>query len=127
VKRCKFCGHTGRLTPIHNQWVKRIDDYRCAKVGACNDRVRVLGKWVGKRVLRRTDRDGTEWVIRQATGVSRRWVLTMTYRDQRLSSMHESPDEAKAHADDLINSMTARDIDAYRDEPAPSDEQMELL
>lgn len=134
-KRCKFCGHPGRLTPILNRWFDRIDDYRCTDVGACNDRVRNLGKWIGKRVLRRRDRNGTEWTIRRHDDLGNRGivgalcdsgvVLMMEYRGHRLVSQHPDIPAAQAHADDLIASMTDRDIDAYREPVA--DDQMELL
>lgn len=131
-KRCTFCGHPGRLTPILNRWVDRIDGWKCTSPIACIRRQEQLGQWIGKRVLRRIDADGTEWVIRRAVGApprpdveGRDFVLAMTYREQRLTSWHTSPEAAKAHVEEFLASLTDRDIDAYRDEVA--DEQMELL
>jgi hypothetical protein len=119
MKRCKFCGRTGsRMTAINNRWVKHIDGYRCTNVAACNERVRQLGKWTGVRVLRRRDIDGTQWTIRQHDGIGlssnvQWWVLTMAYRDHRLSSMHRTPESAKAHVDDLTASWRANSIRDY--------------
>lgn len=119
MNRCDACGRTGgAMTPIRSRWVDRIIACRCRNVGACNERVRRLGKWVGTRVLRRTELDGTEWTIRRhdGTGLSSSgpWcVLTCTYRDLRLSSMHSGPDAAKAHADDLLASWRARSMQDY--------------
>lgn len=130
-KRCTFCGHPGRLTPILNRWVDRIDGWKCTSPIACIRRQEQLGQWIGKRVLRRIDADGTEWVIRPhikrtlSTGPEGGFSLTCHCRDHRLVTHHASIDAAKAHVEEFLASLTDRDIDAYR-EPA-ADEQMELL
>ena len=129
-KRCKYCGHPGRLTPILNRWVDRIDGQKCTSVRACIRRQEQLGEWIGKRVLRRIDVDGTEWVIRKHDGIGMNssgpwYVLTMAAREHRLTSMHATPEAAKAHVEEFLASLTDRDIDAYREPVA--DDQMELL
>lgn len=129
-KRCKFCGHPGRLTAIRTPLLGYPDGWECTSPIACIRRQERLGQWIGKRVLRRIDIDGTEWVIRKHDGVgmnsSAPWyVLTMAARQHRLTSIHATPEAAKAHVEEFLASLTDRDIDAYREPVA--DDQMELL
>lgn len=123
MKRCKFCGHPGRLTAVYTPMLHRPDGYKCTSPLACIRRMQQVGQWIGKRVLRRIDANGTEWTIRRHEHLGA--LLTMTYLDHRLTSVHRDFDAAKAHADDLEASMADRDIDAYREPVA--DDQMELL
>lgn len=87
------------------------------------------GQWVGKRVLRRIDRDGTEWTIRRASeGVSsnKPWfILACRYRDAHMTSWHLTIDAAKAHADEMLASLVKPKVEDYR-VPEESVDQLEL-
>ena len=81
---------------------------------------RTLGKWTGQHVLRRRDLNGTQWEIRRAVFAPARpdvagrdYILIMTYRQHRLTSWHTSPEAAKDHVDDVIQSWTARTLRDY--------------
>lgn len=136
MKRCNICGHTsGRLRPAKNYYSGRPipGQFVCVSLAACIRRMELAGQWVGKRVLRRIDRDGTEWTIRRGVGapprpdvVGRDFVLTLTYRENRLTSWHTSIDAAKAHADEMLASLIKPKAEDYR-VPEESADQMELL
>lgn len=131
-KRCNLCGHSnGRLQQVMPQFVQFVvpgrEEWRCGSPRACIRRMEQLGQWVGKRVLRRIDIDGTEWTIRRGVGAPVRpdvegldYVLTMSYRDHRLTSWHTSPDAAKTHAEDLIASWLATSLRQYDAEEHPA-------
>lgn len=118
-----MCGRTGTVMLYVPRSVfscppARPDEWACHDRHACRRRTRELGQWIGTRVLRRRDFDGTKWEIRRHDGVgmnsSRPWyVLTMQYRDHRLSSMHANPEAAKAHVDDLTASWRANSLRDY--------------
>jgi protein gp37 len=124
MKRCDLCGRSGgSMQEVRSRWVDRVISTRCQNVAACNERVRNLGKWTGKRVLRRRDRDGIEWTIRRWDDLGNRGivgafcdsgvVLRMTYRDHRLVSQHADVEAAKKHADDLLASWRANSLREY--------------
>lgn len=102
MKRCDLCGRTGaRMLAVRSRWVDRVISARCHNVAACNARVRTLGKWIGTRVLRRTDADGTRWTIRRARdGVSGGPLYTLTC-------------EYRQHRATMIASWTARTLRDY--------------
>jgi hypothetical protein len=123
-KRCERCGRFGSaMLPLHNRWVDRIDGWVCRDRPACDARAADIGKWVGVRVLRRTDADGTHWTIRRHDDIGNRGiigalcdsgvVLMMQYRDHRLVSQHSDVAAAKAHVDDLLASWKARSLRDY--------------
>lgn len=115
-KRCKFCGHWGiRVEPVRTMF-GRDDGWRCYHPVACIKRQERLGQWLGKRILRRVDFNGTTWSIdphplkrHQGQAV----VLTMIYRDIRLVSHHANVDAAKAHADEMERSCEATSLRQY--------------
>lgn len=119
MKRCNTCGHTnGRLRPVKSRYTGHPipGEFICVSPRACIRRMELVGQWVGKRVLRRIEADGTEWTIRRAIPalrVDELFVLTMAYRDIRMTSRHASAFAAKAHADDLLASWKARSLADY--------------
>ena len=121
---CQKCGRRGaRMVPIRNRWVKRIDGYRCSNPVACSRRQQQLGQWVGSRVVRRRDSDGTAWTIRRYDDLGLRgmaagpwtsgFVLICEYREHRMTSNHPSIAAAQAHRDDLVASWVARSLRSY--------------
>lgn len=134
MRRCETCGHTtGRLRQATNYYTgdPLPGQYVCISIRACIRRMEQEGQWIGKRVLRRIDKGGTEWTIRrgcEGVNSSRPWfVLTCEYRQHRTTSMHVSIEAAKAHADEWLASFTDRNIDAYRDDSQrDSADQLEL-
>lgn len=113
--RCKHCGHPGRLKETRTFLTGRLDGYVCASTCTCIRRQEQAGQWIGTRVLHRRDLDGTCWTIRRRDD---EWLLVSEFRDQRLTSHHATIDAAKAHAEEFIASIYARDVGAYRvDEP----------
>lgn len=90
------------MVPIKNQFVNRIDGWKCSSPIACIRRQERLGQWNIR------PHDGTG-----LSSSGRRYVLTCEYRQHRLTSMHPTPDAAKAHADDLVASWTARNMREY--------------
>lgn len=74
---------------------------------------RKLGEWTKRGdVYRRVDVDGTVWRITSTHHAD--VVLTMTYRDIRLTSSHAGLDAAKGHVEDMLRAFAAR---ALRDYP----------
>jgi hypothetical protein len=116
VKRCKFCGREGsRMTPVRNQWVDRIDGWKCTHPIACIRRQEQLGQWQGKRVLYRQDADDSRWTIRRTKGISGSplYTLTCEYRQPRVTSQHPTIEAAKAHCGDVERSWEARSLREY--------------
>ena len=108
------------MSPVVNRWIERIDGWRCTSPIACIKRQEQLGQWIGKRVLRRQDIDGTRWTIRLVTkGVSGGpiFALVCEYREHRAITNHFTIEAAKAHADDLIASWTAHSLRDYVSRP----------
>lgn len=141
MKRCNTCGHTnGRLRQATNYYTGQPipGQFVCMSVRSCIRRIEQGGQWIGKRVLRRIDRDGTEWVIRRHDDAGLRgldgmqpcnsgWVLIATYRGHRMSSQHASLDAAKAHADEMLASLVNPKAADYRVPEPESADQMELM
>lgn len=101
-KRCRFCGRAGRM----------IDEHACHDRPACQRRTALIGRWIGTRVLRRQDLDGTQWTIRKTPAGF--WTLRVQYRDIVANmSPFETSDAAKRHVDDVIASLTAGSLRAY--------------
>ncbi|MDN4521379.1 hypothetical protein QYF68_26675 [Mycolicibacterium austroafricanum] len=115
MKRCKFCGRVGlRMLELRTPLCGLPDGYACHDRQACAKRAATVGKWIGMRVLRRRDLDGTRWTIRKlATSGSPLYMLTCEYRQHRGSTSHFSIEEAKAHRDDLVRSWEARSMREY--------------
>lgn len=121
MRRCNRCGHTnGRLRPAKNFYTGQPipGQHTCLSPRACIRRMELEGQWVGKRVLRRIDRDGTEWTIRPQTD---HVLMLCVYRQHHLTSRHPTIDAAKEHADDLLASFFRPKADDYR-VIEPSDE-----
>ena len=52
-RRCKHCGHPGRLKEIRTFLTNRHDGYVCASARGCIRRQEQAGQWIGALVLRR--------------------------------------------------------------------------
>lgn len=112
-KRCKFCARSGlRMLDLgRGHYPNTHQMYACFDRQACDRRAAEVGKWIGTRVLRRRDLDGTRWTIRRlAASGSPVWMLTCEYRQHRASTSHFSVDAAKAHRDELVRSWEARNM-----------------
>lgn len=115
MKRCKYCGRFGmRLMEIRPR-----GQFACHDRRACGRRAKVIGQWVGVRVLRRRDLDGTEWTIRPRRPAphdrSEGFTLICEYRQHRSRSWHPTVELAKAHRDDVVASWVARSLREYGD------------
>lgn len=114
MKRCNVCGRMGTrgMTATHNRWTGRVDGWHCTSSRACIRRTNELGRWTGKRVLRRIDKDGTNWkIFRSAAGT---YVLQMRYREHSMSTTGLLTIEAaKMHADDVVASLAAKSLREY--------------
>lgn len=125
MKRCKFCGRSGaRLTEIplvFSRWPS--GEFACRDRQACGRRAAQIGQWIGTRVLRRRDLDGTRWTIRRWDDIGLRglstgpwtsgYVLLCEYRKHRSTSWHPTVQLAKAHRDDVVRSWEARSMREY--------------
>jgi hypothetical protein len=135
-KRCKFCGREGVRMTIDNHIMfgpppPGREQWKCHEPIACIRRQERIGKWLGKRVLTRLDLDGTHWTIRRHDDHGLRgmvlvngpwlsgYVLICEHRDHRCVSHHSSIEAAKAHADEMVDSLTTGKADDYRDAEPP--------
>lgn len=82
--------------------------------GSWTKAIQSKGQWVGLRVLRRIDSDGTHWVIRRAAD-GEMWLLLCFHRDHSLSSTHTSIQAARDHRDDLTASWRAARLRDYQE------------
>lgn len=119
MKQCYLCGRLGTLAFTEATYRLRTAPRGalvCTRVGPCNSRVAMLGRWRHVHgVWRRNDRDGTVWSIERedAAGPSNH-RLTLRYRDHRAVSWHLTPDDAKAHADDVTAAFRAQRLADYQ-------------
>lgn len=81
--------------------------------GSWTKAIQKKGEWIGVRVLRRIDNDGTHWVIRRAPD-GEMWTLLCFYRDHTLSSTHTSIQAAKTHRDNVTASWRAARLHDYQ-------------
>ena len=131
MKRCKFCARTGTVMLYLPRdkfgYPSRNDEYACHDRQACKRRAEQLGKWVGTRVIRRHDSDGTRWTILRHDQAARHglaggaaggpwdsgFVLMCEYRQHRVLSWHPTVEAAKDHRDDIVRSWESRSMREY--------------
>jgi hypothetical protein len=104
-------GYFTRRAPGREEWA-------CHNRQACGRRTAQIGQWIGVRVLRRTDLDGTQWTIRRQpkrtlTAGPEGFALICVYRDHRTLSWHTTAEAAKAHRDDVTRSWEAQSLREY--------------
>lgn len=103
-------GYFTRTVPGREQWA-------CHDRTACGRRASTIGQWTGIRVLRRIDRDGTQWTIRAVSGARvcgcPLYTLICEYRQHRVTSQHLTIEAAKAHCGDVERSWEATSLREY--------------
>jgi hypothetical protein len=74
--------------------------------------------WYGRTVLRRTDDDGTQWIIRPVKGCRSVTLTVLHPLGLRARTEHKNVAAAKAHVEELLTSIcpagAARKPEAWR-------------